>query len=78
MHRVHSHPTPITDVWPSQDIIRTAFENGINMFDTAEEYSGGKSEEEMCVIRIFYLGSVPNARRLGDELSKSLDFDELI
>ncbi|KAF9461897.1 NADP-dependent oxidoreductase domain-containing protein [Collybia nuda] len=32
---------------PVKDIIRTAFENGINLFDTAEEYSGGKSEEEM-------------------------------
>ncbi|PAV22871.1 voltage-gated potassium channel beta-2 subunit [Pyrrhoderma noxium] len=30
-----------------KDIIKTAFENGINMFDTAEEYSKGKSEEEM-------------------------------
>lgn len=31
---------------PVKEIIKTAFENGINMFDTAEEYSGGKSEEE--------------------------------
>jgi aryl-alcohol dehydrogenase-like predicted oxidoreductase len=30
-----------------QDIVKTAFEAGINMFDTAEEYSGGKSEEEL-------------------------------
>jgi aryl-alcohol dehydrogenase-like predicted oxidoreductase len=30
-----------------QDIIKTAFENGINMFDTAEDYSKGKSEIEM-------------------------------
>ncbi|KAJ7915074.1 NADP-dependent oxidoreductase domain-containing protein [Mycena leptocephala] len=29
------------------DIIKTAFENGINMFDTAEDYSKGKSEIEM-------------------------------
>ncbi|KAH8111866.1 voltage-gated potassium channel beta-2 subunit [Phellopilus nigrolimitatus] len=32
---------------PVKDIIRTAFENGINMFDTAEGYEKGKSEEEM-------------------------------
>ncbi|GLB43748.1 putative voltage-gated potassium channel beta-2 subunit [Lyophyllum shimeji] len=32
---------------PVKEIIRTAFENGINMFDTAEEYSRGKSELEM-------------------------------
>ncbi|KAJ7474883.1 NADP-dependent oxidoreductase domain-containing protein [Mycena latifolia] len=32
---------------PVKDIIKTAFENGINMFDTAEDYSKGKSEEEM-------------------------------
>ncbi|RDB26545.1 putative voltage-gated potassium channel subunit beta [Hypsizygus marmoreus] len=32
---------------PVKEIIKTAFENGINMFDTAEEYSGGKSELEM-------------------------------
>ncbi|KAJ8688805.1 hypothetical protein PTI98_013553 [Pleurotus ostreatus] len=32
---------------PVKDIIKTAFDNGINMFDTAEEYSKGKSEEEM-------------------------------
>jgi diketogulonate reductase-like aldo/keto reductase len=30
-----------------QDIIKTAFENGINMFDTAEDYSKGNSEREM-------------------------------
>lgn len=30
-----------------QDIIKVAFENGINMFDTAEAYAKGKSEEEM-------------------------------
>ncbi|KAF8167231.1 voltage-gated potassium channel beta-2 subunit [Crassisporium funariophilum] len=29
------------------EIIKTAFEAGINMFDTAEEYSRGKSEEEI-------------------------------
>jgi voltage-dependent potassium channel beta subunit len=32
---------------PVKEIIKTAFENGINMFDTAEAYAGGKSEEEM-------------------------------
>jgi aryl-alcohol dehydrogenase-like predicted oxidoreductase len=43
-------PNPTWDVIyrePKQEIIKTAFENGINMFDTAEEYSKGKSEEEM-------------------------------
>ncbi|KAG5644968.1 hypothetical protein DXG03_007340 [Asterophora parasitica] len=34
---------------PVKEIVKTAFDNGINMFDTAEEYSGGKSELEMCV-----------------------------
>ena len=33
----------------AQDIIKIAFENGINYFDTAEAYAKGKSEEEMCV-----------------------------
>ncbi|KIM38150.1 hypothetical protein M413DRAFT_447916 [Hebeloma cylindrosporum] len=32
---------------PVKEIIKTAFENGINMFDTAEAYAAGKSEEEM-------------------------------
>ncbi|KAF9457265.1 NADP-dependent oxidoreductase domain-containing protein [Collybia nuda] len=32
---------------PVKEIIKTAFEAGINMFDTAETYSAGKSEEEM-------------------------------
>ncbi|KAJ6545011.1 NADP-dependent oxidoreductase domain-containing protein [Mycena vulgaris] len=32
---------------PVKDIIKTAFLNGINMFDTAETYANGKSEEEM-------------------------------
>lgn len=32
---------------PVKDIIRTAFDAGINMFDTAEAYAGGKSELEM-------------------------------
>ncbi|KAJ6480381.1 voltage-gated potassium channel beta-2 subunit [Mycena sanguinolenta] len=32
---------------PVKEIIKTAFENGINMFDTAEEYSKGNSEREM-------------------------------
>ncbi|KIK63655.1 hypothetical protein GYMLUDRAFT_162247 [Collybiopsis luxurians FD-317 M1] len=30
-----------------RNIMKTAFENGINMFDTAETYADGKSEEEM-------------------------------
>ncbi|KAF8971901.1 NADP-dependent oxidoreductase domain-containing protein [Flammula alnicola] len=29
------------------EIVKTAFENGINMFDTAEGYSDGKSEQEI-------------------------------
>lgn len=32
---------------PVKEIIKIAFENGINMFDTAEAYAKGKSEEEM-------------------------------
>lgn len=32
---------------PVKEIIKTAFENGINMIDTAEEYSQGRSEEEI-------------------------------
>ncbi|KIY66016.1 voltage-gated potassium channel beta-2 subunit [Cylindrobasidium torrendii FP15055 ss-10] len=32
---------------PCKEIIKTAFENGINMFDTAEVYEKGKSELEM-------------------------------
>ncbi|KAG6864251.1 hypothetical protein C0991_011071 [Blastosporella zonata] len=32
---------------PVKDIIKTAFDAGINMFDTAEAYAGGKSELEM-------------------------------
>jgi len=32
---------------PVKEIIKTAFENGINMFDTAEEYASGQSEIEM-------------------------------
>jgi voltage-dependent potassium channel beta subunit len=32
---------------PLKDIVKTAFENGINMFDVAEVYSDGKAEEEL-------------------------------
>lgn len=32
---------------PVKEIIKVAFENGINMFDTAEAYAKGKSELEM-------------------------------
>ncbi|THU77796.1 Aldo/keto reductase [Dendrothele bispora CBS 962.96] len=32
---------------PVKEIIKTAFDNGINFFDTAEEYSKGQSEVEM-------------------------------
>ncbi|KAG8983994.1 hypothetical protein FRB90_005629 [Tulasnella sp. 427] len=31
----------------SKEIVRTAFENGINMFDTAEGYGNGESEREL-------------------------------
>jgi len=32
---------------PVKEIVKTAYENGINMFDTAEGYANGKSELEM-------------------------------
>ena len=32
-----------------QEIMKTAWDNGINMFDCAESYAGGQSEVEMCV-----------------------------
>ncbi|KAI0082324.1 Aldo/keto reductase [Panus rudis PR-1116 ss-1] len=32
---------------PVKEIMKTAFENGINMFDTAEVYAKGESEKEM-------------------------------
>ncbi|KIJ11347.1 hypothetical protein PAXINDRAFT_177351 [Paxillus involutus ATCC 200175] len=32
---------------PVKDIIKVAFDNGINMFDTAEAYAKGRSEQEM-------------------------------
>lgn len=32
---------------PAKDIIKTAFENGINMFDTAEAYGKGGAEFEL-------------------------------
>ncbi|KAI0033952.1 NADP-dependent oxidoreductase domain-containing protein [Vararia minispora EC-137] len=32
---------------PVKEIVKTALENGINMFDEAESYAGGKSEEEL-------------------------------
>lgn len=32
---------------PVKEIIKVAFENGINMFDTAESYAKGNSEIEM-------------------------------
>ncbi|KZP04436.1 voltage-gated potassium channel beta-2 subunit [Athelia psychrophila] len=32
---------------PVKDIIKTAFDNGINMFDVAESYAEGKSESEL-------------------------------
>ena len=38
-----------------QEIIRTAFENGINMFDTAEAYARGQSELEMSGLALRYV-----------------------
>ena len=35
-----------------QDIIKIAFENGINMFDTAEAYAKGQSEIDMSVLPV--------------------------
>jgi aryl-alcohol dehydrogenase-like predicted oxidoreductase len=35
---------------PAKDIIKTAFEYGINMFDTAENYDKGQSEREVWAI----------------------------
>jgi aryl-alcohol dehydrogenase-like predicted oxidoreductase len=32
---------------PVKDIIKTAFDHGVNMFDTAETYEKGQSEREM-------------------------------
>lgn len=34
-----------------KEIIKVAYENGINMFDTAEGYAQGRSEIEMSGIR---------------------------
>ena len=47
--RFHGLP-PIDQDHGAQEIIKTAFEAGINMFDTAEEYADGKSEKEMFVL----------------------------
>lgn len=32
---------------PAKEIIKAAFENGINMFDTAEVYGSGSAEIEL-------------------------------
>lgn len=37
----------VTSLTDEQEIIKTAFENGINMFDEAENYADGQSEIEM-------------------------------
>jgi hypothetical protein len=50
---------------PAKDIIRTAFENGINMIDTAEEYSHGNSEIEMSIDLSFSLGTFPQSFSLA-------------
>lgn len=39
-------PPPLI-LFPFKDIIKTAFENGINMFDEAEGYASGNSEKEL-------------------------------
>ena len=52
--RVHGDQDPIVLIVRAiQDIIKTAWDNGINMFDTAEAYAAGQSEIEMCVL--YYL-----------------------
>lgn len=38
---------------PAKDIIKVAFENGINMFDTAEVYGRGGAEFELWVSIVF-------------------------
>ena len=37
-----------------QEMVKLAFENGINMFDTAEGYGRGRSEAEVCVTSILF------------------------
>jgi aryl-alcohol dehydrogenase-like predicted oxidoreductase len=39
---------------PAKDIIKIAFENGINLFDTAEGYNGGGAEFELWVPSVIY------------------------
>ena len=53
-----------------QDIIRTAFDAGINMFDTAEAYAAGKSEIEMCV-QLFFFDETGAHEQAGGVSSKS-------
>ena len=38
---------------PAKDIVKAAFENGINMFDTAEGYGHGGAEFELWVTPLF-------------------------
>lgn len=50
--KVCSHPAislvlPTLILFSFKDIIKTAFENGINMFDEAEGYASGNSEKEL-------------------------------
>ena len=47
---LEAHPCPSLP----QEIIKVAFDNGINMFDTAEGYANGKSEEEMYVDALMF------------------------
>ena len=42
-----------------QEIIKIAFENGINFFDTAEGYESGECEKEMYVPSASSLSTVP-------------------
>lgn len=50
-----------------------AFENGINMFDTAEIYADGKSEEEMYVQAPQKVSVSQKSGYLGDGLSRNWD-----
>lgn len=42
-----AYPVPELLVNSAQEIIKTAFENGINLIDTAETYAKGESETHM-------------------------------
>jgi predicted aldo/keto reductase-like oxidoreductase len=54
-----------------KDIIKTAFDHGCNMFDTAESYAGGQSELEMFVTTLGASKPIPNAVLTGAVSSRS-------